>query len=103
MDFYIDYKWVILCNSCLLFARITMDIQIKILTMDYLGCIFFIFISNIIFIASVAIPLVTIRYYTLLVLFILQCIELSAFIYIRAKEITNYHIIFLIRFILVRY
>ena len=90
LDFYIDYKWLILCNSSLLFARITMDIQIKILTMDTLGCNYFIFISNIIYIGSVVIPPATIKYYTLLILFVVQCIELSAFIYVRAREITNY-------------
>ena len=90
LDFYIDYKWIILCNSCLLFARITMDIQIKILTMDTLGCSYFILISNIIFITSIIFPQIMVKYYTLLVLFILQSIELSAFIYIRTKEITNY-------------
>ena len=90
LDFYIDYKWLILCNSSLLFARITMDIQIKILTMDNLGCNYFIFISNIIFIGSVVIPSSTIKYYTLLILFIVQSIELSVFIYVRAREITNY-------------
>ena len=67
-----------------------MDIQIKILTMDTLGCSYFIFISNIIFITSIIFPQIMVKYYTLLVLFILQSIELSAFIYIRAKEIINY-------------
>ena len=89
-DFYLDYKWLILVNSCLIFARVTIDIQIKILTMDALGCNYMIFFSNIIYIFSVVIPSSYTRYYTLLILFLAQALELSGFIYIRAKEITNY-------------
>ena len=90
LDFYIDYKWIILCNSCMIFARVTIDIQIKILTMDSLGCNYMIFFSNIIYIFSVTIPSASIKYYVLLILFICQTLELCAFIYIRAKEITKY-------------
>ena len=49
LDFYIEYKWLILCNSCLIFERITIDIQIKILTLDNLGCNYIVFISHIIY------------------------------------------------------
>ena len=90
LDFYIDYKWLIICNSCILFARITIDIQIKILTLDNIDCNYMIFFSNIVFIASVTIPSPLIKYYTLLILLILQLIELCAFIYIRTKEITHF-------------
>ena len=90
LDFYLDYKWLVLCNSCLLFARITIDIQIKILTMDTLGCNYMIFLSNIVYISSIIIPSMQIKYYTLLILMCLQLLELAAFIYIRTKEITNY-------------
>jgi ethanolaminephosphotransferase len=89
-DFYLDYKWLILCNACLIFARVTIDIQIKILTLDSLGCNYMIFFSNIFYIFSVVIPSTITRYYSLLILFVLQALELSAFIYIRAKEITKY-------------
>jgi ethanolaminephosphotransferase len=90
IDFYTEYKWIILCNSCLIFARITIDIQIKILTLDTLGCNYMVFISNIIYIITVTMPSTTIKYYTLLILFALQSAELCGFIYIRAKEITTY-------------
>ena len=90
LDFYLDYKWIILCNSCLIFARVTIDIQIKIVTMDILGCNYMVFISNIVYISSVLIPSMHYKYITLLILMILQILELSAFIYIRSKQITDY-------------
>ena len=90
LDFYNEYKWLIICNSCLIFARVTIDIQIKILTMDSLSCNFMIFLSNIFYIFSVIIPISNINYYLLLCLLYAQALELSAFVYIRAKEITNY-------------
>jgi len=34
LEFYKDNKWIILGNIYLLFARITIDIQVKILTQD---------------------------------------------------------------------
>ena len=40
LDFYKDNKWIILGNICLLFALITIDIQIKILTADFITCCF---------------------------------------------------------------
>ena len=89
-DFYINYKWLILCNSCLIFARITIDIQIKILTLDTLGCNYMILISNIIYIMTITFHSTLIKYYVLLVLFALQSSELGYFIYVRAKEITTY-------------
>ena len=90
LDFYTNYKWLILCNSCLIFARITIDIQIKILTLDILGCNYIIFISNLIYIMTITFHSETIKYYVLLLLFALQSAELGAFIYVRANEITNY-------------
>ena len=90
LDFYLDYKWIILCNSCLIFARVTIDIQIKIVTMDILGCNYMVFISNIVYISSVLIPSMHYKYITLLILMILQILELSAFIYIRSKQIADY-------------
>jgi len=90
LEFYLNYNWLILCCSSLLFARITIDIQIKILTMDNLGCNFMILFSNIAFIFSLIIPYESYRYYFLLFLLICQCCELSLFIYTRVKEITNF-------------
>ena len=88
--FYTDNMWLIICNSCLIFARVTIDIQIKILTMDKLSCNFMIFLSNIFYIFSVVIPITKINYYVLLCLFFVQSLELAAFIYFRSKEITNF-------------
>ena len=90
LDFYKDNKWIIITNICLLFARITIDIQIKILTSDILTCnIVFIFIN-----ISLIIILISNQYmimlYSLILLSILQIIELSIFIYRRAKQITDF-------------
>jgi len=90
LDFYTNYKWLVICNSCLIFARITIETQIKILTMDSLSCNFMIFLSNMIYIFSGIIPITKINYYLLFGLLCTQALELSAFIYIRAKEITDY-------------
>ena len=90
LDFYTEYKWLILCNSCLIFARITIDIQIKILTLDVLRCNYMVFISNIIYIITIILSSTIIKYYTLLILFVLQIAELCVFIYFRAREITTY-------------
>ena len=90
LDFYQDYKWLILCNSCLIFARVTIDIQIKIVTMDTIRCNFMVLFSNMAYISSLLIPWKFNKYYGLLILMSLQISELSAFIYYRTKQITNY-------------
>ena len=90
LDFYLDYKWLILSHSCILFARVTIDIQVKILTMGTLGCNFIILISNIVYIFSVFLSIYNILYYVLLISLSVQCLELAIFIFIRTIEITNY-------------
>ena len=90
LGFYQDYKWIILVNACLIFARVTIDIQIKILTNDELSCnIIFVF-SNIAFILSLFLQIDTVKFYTLILLFAIQAIDLSIFIFTRAKEISDY-------------
>ena len=90
LDFYINHKWTILCNACLLFARVTIDIHIKILTLDTLTCnVMFIF-SNFAFILSLFITSEKVLLYTLILLLIGQATELSIFIYKRAKQITDF-------------
>ncbi len=49
-----------------------------------------IFLSNMIYIFSGIIPITKINYYLLFGLLCTQALELSAFIYIREKEITDY-------------
>ena len=90
LEFYQNYKWIILVNACLIFARVTIDTQIKILTNDELSCnIIFVF-SNITFILSLFLQLDTVKFYTLIILFATQAVELSIFIFTRAKEISDY-------------
>ena len=90
LQFYMEHKWIILVNACLIFARVTIDIQIKILTSDYLTCnIMFVF-SNFAFILSLFIQSDIVILYTLIFLLVAQMTELSIFIYKRAKEITDF-------------
>ena len=90
LEFYQNYKWIILVNACLIFARVTIDIQIKILTNDELSCnIMFVF-SNIAFILSLFLQVESVKFYTLILLFAVQSVELGIFIFTRAKEISDY-------------
>ena len=90
IEFYKDHKWIILSNACLIFARITLDMQIKIVTMDTLSCnIMFVF-TNIVFILSLFLYFDIAKLYCLLLLFVAQITELSYFIFKRAKEITDF-------------
>ena len=90
LEFYLENKWILLFNISLLFARITIDIQIKILTNDILTCnIMFIF-TNITLILILFIKHYTITLYILIILFIIQAVELSIFIFRRAKQITDF-------------
>jgi ethanolaminephosphotransferase len=88
--FYQLSKWILFLNTSLIFARVTMDLQIKIATMDSFKCnIMFVF-SNLIYIISIFIDTYLINYYWLLVLALIQAVELSFFIYLRANQITEY-------------
>ena len=89
-EFYRNYKWIILINSCLIFARVTIDTEIKIATIDALGCNLMFIFSNFLFITSFFVTDDDNRLYFLEGLAIFQFSELMSFIYIRAKEITEY-------------
>ena len=90
INFYKSYKWVILANSCLIFARVTIDTQIKISTMDYVRCNIMFIISNAVFINSLFIHIDFIKFYVLFFLFVAQAAEISVLIFFRTREITNY-------------
>ena len=90
LEFYKDNKWLILCNISLLFARITIDVQIKILTSDKLTCNIIFIISNISLISTLFIDIYIINLFILTVLLVLQSVELSIFIYKRAKQILDF-------------
>ena len=88
--FYQLSKWILILNTSLIFARVTLDMQIKIATMDIFECnIMFVF-SNLIFIISIIIDVYIINYYWLIVLAMLQGVELVFFIFLRAKQITEF-------------
>ena len=90
LDFYKDNKWLIFSNICLLFARITMDIQVKILTLERLSCNIMYNFTNISLIFSLFLDVYIVMLYSLYVLLLLQAIELAIFIVRRAKQITDY-------------
>lgn len=90
LDFYMESKWIIICNACSIFARVTIDLQIKILTAGIVTCnIMFVF-SNLAFILCLFFTIEDVCLYTLILLFVAQLTELFIFIFQRAKEITDY-------------
>ena len=90
LNFYIEHKWIILVNACLLFARVTIDIQIKILTMSTLSCNLMFIFTNFTFILSLFIQYDIVILNTLIFLLVAQMTELSIFIYKRVEEITGF-------------
>ena len=89
-EFYRNNKWIILINSCLIFARVTIDTEIKSVTIDEFKCNLMFIFSNFLFITSFFINDDVNKLYFLEGLAIFQFSELMSFIYIRAKEITGY-------------
>lgn len=89
-DFYILHKWIILVTSCLLFARITMNIQITIVTMDTLKWEFFPVLVSLCLNATFIISDDTYKYWFLCGVGLSQATELIMFIILRSKQITNH-------------
>lgn len=91
--FYRKYKWLILVNVSLLFARIAIDIQIKVVTMDKCTFPLISLFSNAFLILSLIFGTIeneTFQANLLFVVFIVQLIEIIYFIIYRAIEITDY-------------
>lgn len=93
--FYQEYKWLILINVSLLFARITLDIIIRVITMDKCKFPLISIISNVLLILSLLCNYIEnqkeyMQYNLLMVLLVGQLIEIVYFIVYRALEITNY-------------
>ena len=88
--FWLNAKWIVILNSCLLFARVTLDIQIKIVTMDSFKCSLIYVISNIALMISLFIKNDEYNFYFLGITGIFQFAELAVFIYFRANEITEF-------------
>ena len=89
-EFYYNTKWILIVNACLIFARVTLDIQIKMATIDTYKCNFMFFFSNIIFISTLFIKDNLLIFYLLGFSAIFQAAELTVFIFFRAKEITEH-------------
>ena len=90
LEFYKDNKWIILSNICLLFARITIDIQVRILTQDALSCNAMFIFTNIALIIALFIDTYNIILFALIIIFIAQAVELAIFIFRRAKQISEF-------------
>lgn len=88
--FYKEYKDIILFNASCIFARCTMELQFKIVTLDTLEYTMIYYFSNITFFLSLLIKIEFIQHYMLLFLFIIQGVELGFLIVIRFREIANY-------------
>ena len=88
--FYENTKWILIINACLLFARVTLDTQIKIATMDSFKCNFMFFFSNIILITTLFMSNYVLIFYLLGFSAIFQIAELMVFIFFRAREITDH-------------
>ena len=89
-EFYYNNKWILIINACLIFARVTLDIQIKMDTIDTFKCNFIFFFSFIVLILSIFINDNILIFYLLGFSAIFQLAELVIFIFFRAKEITNH-------------
>ena len=89
-DFFLNYKGVILICMCLLFARITMDLQIRIVTQDIIKGNFYIIFICILLMFSLFLS--EERYLLLFLSFVamIQTIELMNFIYKRSIQITDF-------------
>ena len=89
-EFYKKNKDLVLLNASCIFARVCVDLQIKICTMDVPQCCMLYVFTNVTFVLSLFTYFDFIRYWVLLILFIVQGVELSFFVFIRAKEISTY-------------
>ena len=90
INFYELYKWSILGCMCLLFARVTMDLQIRIVTADTIKGNYFIIFVNALLLISFVFNLYRDKLYILCGVGTMLSAELLMFIIIRSNEITNY-------------
>ena len=88
--FYYNTKWILIVNACLIFARVTLDVQIKMATIDTFKCNFMFFFSNIVLISTLFIKDYVLVFYLLGFSAVFQLAELVVFIFFRAKEITDH-------------
>ena len=89
-EFWLNSKWVVILNTCFLFARLTIDLQIKTVTMDIFKCNVMFILPNLILIVSLFFKNNTFNFYFLGCAAIFEFAELAVFIYFRANEITEF-------------
>ena len=89
-EFWLNVKWLVIFNSCILFARVTIDLQMKIVTMDSFKCSLIFILTNVAMLISLFIKNNQFNFYFLGIYGIFQFAELAVFIYFRANEITDF-------------
>jgi hypothetical protein len=88
--FYVAYKGFIIFVVCCLFARITMNLQITIVTMAKLEVVLIAIVVNVLMIGSFFISIYKWRAVYLGVVFAIEFGELIAFVIIRSRQIMSY-------------
>ena len=88
--FFMKHGWLPILISCLLFARETMDIQIKIVTNDRLRCNIFITCINLMINCSFLIFNDRYKFLYLGVIAVMLATELMMFIILRSRQITEF-------------
>lgn len=88
--FYVAYKGFIIMVVCCLFARITMNMQITIVTMAKLELVWMAVVVNILMVGSFCIGIYKWRAVYLGIVFAIEFGELIAFIIIRSRQITKF-------------
>lgn len=89
-DFYYHNCWIIMLCSCLLFARMTIDLQIKIVTMGKPRLNIIVIFSNAFIMMTWFIHLFNLKFYFLSGIAVMQGTELMMFIIFRSREISSY-------------
>jgi ethanolaminephosphotransferase len=88
--FYVAYKGFIIFVVCCLFARITINLQITIVTMAKLEVVLIAVVVNVLMIGSFFISIYKWRAVYLGVVFAIEFGELIAFVIIRSRQIMSY-------------
>ena len=84
------HGWLVYVISCLLFARVTMDVQVRIVTMDQLKCNVFVTCINLMINCSFLVFVDKYKFWYLGVIAVMLATELTMFIVLRSRQITHF-------------
>ena len=88
-SYYKEFSWLIIISGNLLFARTTLDLIIKTITLDKVALIPLAIITNIVYLISFFSNDI-LRTYSLLTITTTQAVELIMYVIIRSNEVTNF-------------